>query len=220
MMNLTNHSSQNLSKEMTDLHIAVAVLSIIIYVAGLAGNILSFLLLARSDFRQVSTGLTFLFLNIFGTMHLFSVVVEFLDSIFQFQMIGSAAFRCQFILWLQNVTRTICSFLATTISIDRFLRSEYPMLSRIWCTPSNIVRILCLYCLFSMGFYTFFFHPSNIFDVHGLCSFVYHRSLRIFILKILPSIRFVKLCLLPSLIMLICGARMISNIRRSKPIDR
>ena len=201
---------------MDNLRISTAVLGILIYIAGFIGNFLSFLLFVQKELRQVSTGLTFLLLNIFSTVHLLSLIVEFLDSIFQVKLFASDVFRCQFILWLQNVTRTICSFLATTVSIDRFLRSEYPMQSRIWCTAKNVTKLSKGYIVFSMILYAFFFYPLNLFDSSGQCTFSYNETFRLFALNVLPPIRFVMVCILPSVVMLGCGTRMIFNIRQSR----
>ena len=215
-INLTAITTSTTQKSMDQLRIGIAVLGIIIYLAGFIGNFLSFLLFVQKELRQVSTGLTFLLLNIFSTVHLLSLIVEFLDSIFQVQIFPSDVLRCQFTLWLQNASRTVCAFLTVTVSIDRFLRSEFPMASRAWCTPKNVLKLFIGYCLFSSAFYAFFFHPSNLFDTDGQCSFSRDESFRLFALNIMPPIRFVLTCLLPTIIMLVCGGRMLFNIRRSR----
>lgn len=215
-MDIITHSHASVTTFMDDLRISTAVLGTLVYIAGFIGNFLSFLLFAQKELRQVSTGLIFLLLNVFSTIHLLSLIVEFLDSIFQVQLVASGVFRCQFILWLQNVTRTICSFLATSVSIDRYLRSEYPMQSRIWCTGKNTVKLCIGYVVFSMILYAFFFYQLNLFDSDGQCSFSYNETFRLFALNVLPPIRFILVCIMPSVVMLGCGTRMILNIRRSR----
>ena len=215
-MKLATITTSSTLASMDQLRMSTAVLGIIIYLAGFIGNFLSFLLFIQKELRQVSTGLTFLLLNIFSTIHLLSLIVEFLDSIFQVQIFASDILRCQFTLWLQNASRTICAFLTVTVSIDRFLRSEYPMKSRTWCTPKNVLKLFIGYCLFSSAFYAFFFHPFNLFDQDGQCSFSHDGSLRLFALNIMPPIRFLLTCLIPTVIMLFCGGRMLCNIRRSR----
>jgi hypothetical protein len=132
---------------MEALRVSTAVIGVFIYFGGFIGNFFSLILFIQKELRQVSTGLLFLLLNIISTIHLLSLIVEFIDSIFNIQMIPSGAFRCQFILWLQNASRTICSLLATTVSIDRFIRSEYPLRSRLWCTLKNVVKLSIIYTL-------------------------------------------------------------------------
>lgn len=137
-MNTTTATDDVLVSSTAVLRMATAVLGCIVYATGFVGNFLSLLLFIQKELRQVSTGLIFLLLNIFSTIHLLSLIVEFFDSIFKVQIVTNDKFRCQFILWAQNLSRTVCSFLAATVSIDRFIRSEYPMKSRIWCTTKNV----------------------------------------------------------------------------------
>ena len=215
-MNTTTQTIRTISSSMEALRISTAVLGISVYVAGFSGNFLSLLLFVQKELRQVSTGLIFLLLNIFSTIHLLSLIVEFLDSIFQIQVIPSGVFRCQFILWLQNATRTICSFLAATVSVDRFIRSEYPMKSRIWCRKKNVIKLFIIYFIFSIVFYAFFYYPLNVFDSSGQCSFSYGNTFRLFALNIMPPIRFILICVLPTIVMIGCGGRMLINIRQAK----
>ncbi|UJR25391.1 hypothetical protein I4U23_006739 [Adineta vaga] len=201
MNNTTDETNGSLSPPLEVLRMITAILGIMVYSTGFIGNFLSLLLFIQKDFRQVSTGLIFLLLNIVSTIHLFSLIVEYVDSIYQIQIIPNDKFRCQFILWLQNATRTICSFLAATISLDRFIRSEYLMKSRLWCTTQNVMKLFVLYCLFSIIFYTFFLHPLNIFNNLKQCSFPVSSTFRLFALNYLPPIRFFLICVLPVVVM-------------------
>jgi hypothetical protein len=215
-MNTTTDVNGTTSNSARILHIITAFLGILVYIAGFIGNVLSLLLFRQKELRQVSTGLIFLLLNIFGTIHLLSLIIEFLDRIFQIQVFSSDVMQCQFILWLQNATRTICSFLAATVSIDRFIRSEYPMKSRIWCSTKNVIKLFIIYFLFSILFYAFFFYPSNVFDSNGKCSFPYDAKFRLLVLNIMPPIRFILIGVLPTVVMIGCGGRMLFNIQQAK----
>ncbi|CAF2139614.1 unnamed protein product [Rotaria magnacalcarata] len=201
---------------MEDLYMTAAVLGILIYTAGFIGNFVSFFIFMQKELRKVSTGLIFLLLTIISTIHLLSLIVEFLSTIFCFEISSNSIFRCQFILWLQNVTRSICSFLAVTVSLDRFLRSEYPIKSRIWCTTTNVAKLCVIYCLFSMILYAIFFHPRNVMEADGQCSFPYDNTFRLIILKIMPPVRFVFICIMPVILMGIFGGRMLYNIKQVK----
>mgnify|MGYP001073037534 CR=1 FL=1 len=218
-MNTTTASIQSnitFIRTLDGLRLTMAVLGILVYVAGFLGNLLSLLVFIQKEFRQGSTSLIFLLLNIFSTIHLVSLSIEFLDSIFQVQIIASSIFRCQFTLWLQNTTRSVCAFLAATISIDRFIRSEYPMRSRIWCTTTNVLKAFYVFLTFSIVFYLFFYHPANVFDSEGQCSFPYDEKFRLYALNIMPPLRFVLVCFLPTILMVSCGIRMLFNIQQSK----
>ncbi len=217
-MNTTINITQvsTITAAMDGLRVSSIAMGIIIYLGGFIGNSFSLLLFIQKELRQVSTGLLFLLLNIFSTIHLLSLIVEFLDTMFQVELIPSGVFRCQFILWLQNATRTICSFLAATISIDRFIRSEYPIRSRIWCTTKNVLQLSIIYIIFSSSLYAFFYYPLNLFDADGNCSFTLDHIFYIFAINVMPPIRFTFICILPTGIMLGCGVRMLYNIRQSR----
>ncbi|CAF2425837.1 unnamed protein product [Rotaria sp. Silwood2] len=201
---------------MDALRISTAVIGTLIYIAGFMGNFFASLLFVQKELRQVSTGLLFLLLNITNTIHLLSLIFEFIDSLFLIQIFPSDVFRCQFILWLQNATRTICSFLATTVSVDRFLRSEYPILSRRWCIPKNAFKLSIIYLLFSILLYAFFFYPLNTFDDEGFCTFGFNGTFHIFAVYVMPPIRFTLICIIPTTIMIVCGCRMVYNIGQSR----
>ncbi|CAF3424360.1 unnamed protein product [Rotaria sp. Silwood1] len=201
---------------MDALRISTAVIGTLIYIAGFIGNFFASLLFVQKELRQVSTGLLFLLLTITNTIHLLSLIFEFVDSLFVIQIFPFDVFRCQFILWLQNATRTICSFLATTVSIDRFLRSEYLMLSRRWCTPKNVCKLSIIYLLFSILLYSFFFYPLNTFDNEGFCTFDFNGTFRILAVYVMPPIRFTLICIIPTVIMVACGCRMVYNVGQSR----
>ena len=215
-MSVNATSSEGFSRTANDVRIPTAILGTIIYIAGVFGNSFSFLLFSQKELRQVSTGLVFLLLNVMSTIHLLSLIVDFLDNIFQVQLLKSDIFRCQFISWVQNVTRTVCSCLAVSVSIDRYLRSEYPMKSRLWCTPKNVVKVFIVYTTGSMILYAFFYHPANVFDVNGDCSFGDDETFRLLAFNVLPPIRFLVACLIPTLLMIASGAKMLWNIRKSR----
>ncbi|CAM4756063.1 unnamed protein product [Rotaria magnacalcarata] len=113
---------------------------------------------------------------------------------------------------LENIQRTF----TVTVSLDRFLRSEYPIKSRIWCTTTNVAKLCVIYCLFSMILYAIFFHPRNVMEADGQCSFPYDNTFRLIILKIMPPVRFVFICIMPVILMGIFGGRMLYNIKQVK----
>lgn len=83
---------------MDALQIYTTVIGTFIYVAGFIGNFLAFLIFIQKELRQVSTGLLFLLLNIANSIHLLTLIFEFIDSLYDFPVFPSAVFRCQFLL--------------------------------------------------------------------------------------------------------------------------
>jgi hypothetical protein len=86
----------------------------------------------------------------------------------------------------------------------------------IWCTSKNVIKLFIIYFFFSILFYAFFFHPQNVFDSDEQCSFPYNGPFRLFALNIMPPIRFILICVIPTILMIGCGIRMLSNIRQAK----
>lgn len=62
----------------------------------------------------------------------------------------------------------------------------------------------------------FFYYPLNLFDADGNCSFSYNDTFRFFALNVMPPVRFIFICVLPTIIMLGCSIRMLYNIRQSR----
>ena len=58
----------------------IAILGTMIYVAGFLGNFLSLTIFLPLRIRRVSTGLLFLCLTISNNLHLFTLLIEFLDT--------------------------------------------------------------------------------------------------------------------------------------------
>ena len=50
----------------------------------------------------------------------------------------------------------------------------------------------------------------------GQCSYPYDSTFRLIALNIMPPLRFVLICVLPSILMIGCGTRMLINIRQAK----
>ncbi len=77
-MNTTVNSTDVLSaiEIPGDVYITGGIIGGLIYVGGFIENFFSFLLFIQKELRQISTGLLFLLLNIFSTIHLLSLIVE------------------------------------------------------------------------------------------------------------------------------------------------
>ncbi|CAF1603662.1 unnamed protein product, partial [Didymodactylos carnosus] len=92
----------------------------IIYFCGLIGNLLSFIIFTQKDVRRVSTGQLFLFLTIFNTIHMYTLLVEYFDNIYNLKAYkNNIFFRCRFQPYIQNLSRILSSYIAFTICIDR-----------------------------------------------------------------------------------------------------
>ena len=103
------------------------------YGFGFIGNLLSIFIFSREEFRTNSTGTTFLFLTLSNTIHLWTLTAEFL-SIFDVYISDNVFLQCRLNYFVQNVSRAVSTYLAVTITVDRLVRSELLMRSRVICT--------------------------------------------------------------------------------------
>lgn len=56
----------------------------------------------------------------------------------------------------------------------------------------------------------------NLLDDIGFCSYDRNHIFRLFALYLLPPIRFALICVIPASIMVVCGCRMLYNIKKSR----
>jgi hypothetical protein len=59
-----------------------AILGTMVYLGGLIGNLLSLMIFIRIEIRRVSTGLLFLFLTISNSLQLLTLIIEFIDVVY------------------------------------------------------------------------------------------------------------------------------------------
>jgi len=104
-----------------------------------------------------------------------------------------------------------------TVSIDRLIRSELPMRSKIICTKRNTILITCFYLIIFSLFWSFFLYPYASQDpITGVCSYKKSASYYYFISYIHAIIRAIIICLIPVIIMIVANIRMLMNIHESK----
>ncbi|CAF1441995.1 unnamed protein product [Rotaria sp. Silwood1] len=209
--------SNSTSRILTKQEIAIpAILGTIFYIGGFIGNLLSLTIFIRTEIRRVSTGLLFLLLTISNSIQLLTLIVEFIDVAYNVRLFHSVLIRCRIIYWLQNVFRSLSSFIACTISFDRMFRAVYPTRAKHFCTCRLVYRIVFIYTLiftFSLAFYLF---PHMREDSQGICSTELNPVYHMFMTSIWPPIRTFFVCILPVSIMLIANIRLWRRIRASK----
>ncbi len=109
------------------------------------------------------------------------------------------------------------TYFMVTISIDRLIRSELPMRSKMICTKRNTILITCFYLIIFSLFWSFFLYPFASQDpITGACSYQKSASYYYFISYIHAIIRAIIICFIPVLIMFVANIRMLINIRESK----
>jgi hypothetical protein len=187
------------------------------YGLGFLGNLLSLIVFYfQKEFRKISTGLLFIFISISNFFHLVTLAIEFL-TIYNIIVFRHVFFQCQFTFFIQNVSRAASTYFMVTVSIDRLIRSEFPMRSRTICTQRNAIIITCCYLIIFSLFWSFFLYPfvsQN--PITGTCNYQISASYYYFISYIHVPIRAVFICFIPVIIMLLANIRMLMNIRQSR----
>ncbi len=129
---------------------------------------------------------------------------------------NSILIRCRLVYWIQNIFRSLSSYIACTISFDRMFRAVYPARAKHFCTCRIAWRIVLIYtCIFTISF-TFYLLPYMDVDSNGVCSNRSNPTFHHFMTSIWPPIRTVLVCIIPVLIMIITNIRLWRRIRASK----
>ncbi|CAM4966437.1 unnamed protein product [Rotaria socialis] len=210
---MPNSTSDSLTQE----EIAIpAILGIIVYVGGFIGNLLSLVIFIRTEIRRVSTGVLFLFLTISNTIQLLTLTVEFIDVAYKYRLFPSVLIRCRFVYWLQNIFRSLSSFIACTISLDRMFRATHSLRAKHYCTCRMACRTVFIYTIiftFSLSFYLL---PYMGEDTNGICSTGNNPIYDNFMSSVWPPMRTFFVCILPVSIMIAANIGLWRRIRASK----
>ena len=187
------------------------------YSLGFIGNILALIIFSSlNEFCKMSTGLLFLLLTISNFIHLSTLTIESL-GIYGYQLIPSLYFECHLIPFVQNVTRGLSTYLSVGIAIDRLIRSELPMRSRILCTRRNVVIFsTILLTIFSSLWLVYLVPFSSRYAQTGRCVYESSNRFAHFLININIPARAVVLCIIPVVLMGIANLRMLRNIRQSQ----
>lgn len=187
------------------------------YGLGFLGNLFSLIVFfTQQEFRKISTGLLFLLITVFNTIHLWTLTTEFLLSL-SISVYSSVFMRCRVNYFVQNVSRAVSTYLAVTVTLDRLIRSEFPLRSRKICTHRNVVKLAVSYVVVFSFLFSFWFCPLNTINPStGTCFTGQSPIYNYFINNIFFPVRFIVVCLLPAALMIAANVRVLLNIRRSR----
>jgi hypothetical protein len=188
------------------------------YGLGFIGNLLSLIVFfSQDEFRNVSTGVLFLTMTISNTIHLWTLITEFLIS-FNVSVYSSNVFvECRLNYFVQNVSRAVSTYTATGITIDRLIRSEMPVRSRLICTRRNAIK-LSIICLITLSIlFSFWFCPFNTVNpTTGTCYAGGPRAYTYFFANIYLPVRLILVCIVPIIVMSVANVRLLLNIQQSR----
>ncbi len=142
------------------------------------------------------------------------LTIEFL-IICGYHIYPNSFFQCRLNFYIENLSRSMSTFFSVGIAIDRLIRSEIPLRSRIICTRKNTFIIaIIIFILFSI-FWSFYLLPySSENPLTNICMYNQSASFEFFLVNINIPLRAVLFCLLPILIMIVANIRMMNNIRQ------
>jgi hypothetical protein len=186
------------------------------YGLGFIGNILSLMILCSFDeFRQVSTGSLFLFITTTNSIHLWTLTTEFLTE-YNIYVYSHAFLQCRLNFFVQNVSRAMSTYLAIGIALDRFIRTEIPLRSRmIWTRRHVFIYTGMNFFVFSL-LWLFWLCPKIVRDtITSKCIFT-TPTLSLVISHIQAPIRMILVCMIPVIVMAMANLRMLHNLRRSR----
>ena len=186
------------------------------YGLGFIGNLLSLIIFfSQQEFRTVSTGVLFLLMTISNTIHLWTLTTEFL-AIFNIDIYSDIFLRCRLNYFIQNVSRSVSTYLAIGITLDRLIRSEFLIRSRTICTRQNVLKFSLICLIIYIILYSFWFCPLNTLNpLTGTCYTGQSLVYTYFINNIYLPIRLILICIIPVLIMSLANIRMIYNIQHA-----
>ena len=187
------------------------------YGLGFIGNLLSLLIFySQKEFLRISTGLLFFFISVANVFHLLALIQEFL-TIYGVIVFMNVFLQCRWLYFVQNVSRAMSTYFMVTIALDRLIRSEMPMRSKVICTRRNAVIITLVYLIVFSIFWSFFLYPMSAQNpITGACSYTQSASYLQFLTNVHMPIRAVFICFIPACIMLGANLRMLMNIRQSR----
>jgi len=187
------------------------------YGLGFIGNLFALIVFSSLlEFRRISTGILFLLMTISNFFHLCTLAIEFL-RICGYYISSNVFFQCRLDPFVENISRAMSTYFSVGIAVDRFIRSELPIRSKIICTRKNIflvtIIIFIIFCLF-WSFYLFPF--SNLVEITDNCVYNQSTSYQFFVVNVQIPLRAMFLCLIPVIIMTAANIRMMNNIRQAR----
>ena len=169
----------------------------------------------QEEFRKISTGLLYLLMTLFNTIHLYVLVIEFL-RLYNINIYQGTIFNCGFNSFIQNVTRAMSTYLAVAVAIDRLIRSELPVQSRYICTRRNAVILTIVYVIIFIAMWSSYLYQMNFYNaIVGRCI-NQPASLSYYNRYIHDIARTVIVCIIPIVFITAANLRLTFNIRASR----
>ncbi|XP_064637708.1 growth hormone secretagogue receptor type 1-like [Lineus longissimus] len=113
-----------------------------VVVIGVAGNLLSFLLLSRAQYKSSSTCFYTKMLAISDSMYLMTLTARISSEVTDF-IFGEATVYCIFLNGFKRLWPAVSSILLTAMSVDRCIAVVIPLRARVLCSVYRANLVTC-----------------------------------------------------------------------------
>ncbi len=191
-----------------------------VWIFGLSGNILSFMVFVRKSMCESLTGFLFLMLAVYDTVALQESLVLFF-MLFGISSITYSTWTCRVAFWILDSAKFLAAWTLVAISMERFIGVNWPHKARLWCTRTKgiifvVISIIVALALFGLSldmYISFALYNRDLDKYVKYCfygiteSFTEHYALSIF-----PWLRFISSSLVPFIILLVLNLGIIIGL--------
>ncbi len=220
--NLNVSSTMSIDYSLLGDRLATTIYSII-YILGFLGNIFSLITFSSQRMRQISSSIFLLVLSISDIIVLITSLWFFLADAFAIQLQNYSALACRFRTFFAYVFMDLSSWCIAGLAFDRYLRTKFPLGSKILCTPRNVLIMILIFFLILSGINGHYFTPGigqergeNRTTAHCLENREQYPNYFYFYKIIWPKIDAIIFCFLPACIMISCNVNIIYLLKRQR----
>ncbi|CAF1246104.1 unnamed protein product [Rotaria magnacalcarata] len=159
------------------LRLLVAFCCVLIYVFGYTGCFLSILTFSSRNLRHHSTGFLFLIMAFVDILNLFASLQYFLNGIYQINVYMLSVHLCRFLTIFNYELYFAFSWIFVFISVDRWIKVEWPTKSQTLCTREKFIYLCLLTLLLSLVqniIYAFLCFDHNCEPKNLICEIFIH----------------------------------------------
>jgi len=98
----------------------------IIFIIGLVGNILGLLVLLRKNLVKIGPRIMYRFLLIMDIINLFSIIVIYLNTTFNLNVLIISKYACKLYWYLSLLVSPIPAYILLYISVEKIIATKYP----------------------------------------------------------------------------------------------
>jgi hypothetical protein len=98
----------------------------IVFIIGLVGNVVGFLVMLRKNLAKIGPRIMYRFLLIMDIFTLLSIIVVYLKSVFNIDLLIMSKYACKLYLYLSIWLGAIPPYILIYISIEKIVATKYP----------------------------------------------------------------------------------------------